>query len=184
MLFRSSDLNPMACLLTWGSFNIVGAQANSKSGFAAAQAKLVERVQKEIDELEVEVDGRGWRAKAYLYCVEVICPESGWAVPVLPTLVVSASKFVVVRLIPVESEKRYEIEVKYCKNKNEMEVLDNPTVNDGYLIHSPNPGQHYRSKISSIRGDVRVGRITTSFLRKWERSDFIPRKDDVFQERL
>lgn len=120
----ASDLNPMACLLTWGSFNVVGAPAKSKSGLAAAQAKLVERVQQEIDELEVEVDGRGWRAKAYLYCVEVICPESGWSVPVLPTLVVSASKFVVVSLIPVESEKRYEIEVKYCNDKNEMEALD------------------------------------------------------------
>lgn len=180
----ASDLNPMACLLTWGSFNVVGAPAKSKSGLAAAQAKLVERVQQEIDELEVEVDGRGWRAKAYLYCVEVICPESGWSVPVLPTLVVSASKFVVVSLIPVESEKRYEIEVKYCNDKNEMEALDNPTFDGGYLIHSPEPGQHYRSKISSIRGDVRVGRVTTSALRKWEKSDFTPRKEDIFQERL
>src|SRR5690606_24672977 len=91
----ASDLNPMACLLTWGSFNIVGAPVKSMPSFSAAQAKLVGRVQKEIDELEVEIDGRGWRAKAYLYCVEVICPQSGWSVPVLPTLVVSASKFVV-----------------------------------------------------------------------------------------
>lgn len=180
----ASDLNPMACLLTWGSFNIVGAPAENISNLTIAQTKLVERVQQEIDELGIETDGKGWRAKAYLYCVEVICPESGWAVPLLPTLIVSASKFVVVNLVPIESEKRYMIEVKYCKNKNEMEMQDKPTVSGGYLIHSPSPDQEYRSKISSIRGDIRVGRNTTSALRKWEKEDFTPRKDDIFQERL
>ncbi|MFH4285161.1 hypothetical protein WAJ30_22485, partial [Acinetobacter baumannii] len=80
---------------TWGSFNIVGAPAENISNLTIAQTKLVERVQQEIDELGIETDGKGWRAKAYLYCVEVICPESGWAVPLLPTLIVSASKFVV-----------------------------------------------------------------------------------------
>ncbi|MFH4189106.1 hypothetical protein WAJ24_22310, partial [Acinetobacter baumannii] len=70
----ASDLNPMACLLTWGSFNIFGAPAENISNLTIAQTKLVERVQQEIDELGIETDGKGWRAKAYLYCVEVICP--------------------------------------------------------------------------------------------------------------
>lgn len=180
----ASDLNPMACLLTWGSFNIVGATAKKLANLNMAQKKLVEKVQQEIDELDVETDGEGWRAKAYLYCVEVICPESGWLVPVLPTLIVSASKFVVVSLIPVKEKKRYEIEVRYCKDKSEMEILDQGTFSDGYLVHNPFPGQEYRVKISSIRGDIRVGRDTTSSLRKWTKSDFIPEKDDIFQERL
>lgn len=180
----ASDLNPMACLLTWGSFNIVGATAKKLASLNMAQKKLVEKVQQEIDELDVETDGEGWRAKAYLYCVEVICPESGWLVPVLPTLIVSASKFVVVSLIPVKEKKRYEIEVRYCKDKSEMEILDQGTFSDGYLVHNPFPGQEYRVKISSIRGDIRVGRDTTSSLRKWTKSDFIPEKDDIFQERL
>lgn len=180
----ASDLNPMACLLTWGSFNIVGASAKNISNLGAAQVKLVKKVQQEIDSLGIENDGKGWRAKAYLYCVEVVCPESGWLVPVLSTLVVSASKFVVVRLVPVQAEKRYVIEVKYCKDKTEMELFDKPTFDGGYLIHSPVTGQEHRIKISSIRGDVRVGRNTNSALRKWEKNDFSPRKEDVFQERL
>lgn len=180
----ASDLNPMACLLTWGSFNIVGAASKRISNLSVAQSRLVEKVQQKIDTLGIETDGSGWRAKAYLYCVEVICPESGWSVPVLPTLIVSASKFVVVRLIPIEAEKRYDIEVQYCKDKNEMEILDKPTLNGGYLIHSPLPGLEYRAKISSIRGDVRTGRNTMSALRKWEKDDFTPKKEDIFQERL
>ncbi len=180
----ASDLNPIACLLTWGSFNIVGATADKLTRLRAAQFKLVERVKRKIDELGVETDGKGWRSKAYLYCVEVICPESGWAVPVLPTLIVSASKFVVVSLIPDVARKRYDIEVIYCKNKNEMEVLDKPTFDSGYLIHAPISGQEYRVKISTIRGDVRAGRTSTSAIRKWEKFDFQPRPTDVFQERL
>lgn len=180
----ASDLNPMACLLTWGSFNIVGATPKHLSNLSIAQKKLVKNVQNEIDALGIETDGNGWRAKAYLYCVEVICPESGWSVPVLPTLIVSSSKLVVVNLIPNESEKRYEIGIRHCKTKSEMEELDKCTFDNGYLVHTPIVGQEYRIKINSIRGDVRIGRDTTSSLRKWVKSDFIPQKQDVFQERL
>lgn len=180
----ASDLNPMACLLTWGSFNIVGAPKKRLSQIDTAQKKLAEQVQLKIDKLEVETDGDGWSAKAFLYCVEVVCPESGWSVPVLPTLVVSASKNVVVELIPVEAEKRYDICVRYCKDKSEMQSFDKPTFEKGYLVHSPSQDQQYRSKISTIRGDVRTGRVTTNSLRKWDKLDFIPQKNDVFQERL
>lgn len=55
----ASDLNPMACLLTWGSLNIVGSPAKKMSSLAAAQTQLVEKVQQEIDDLGVETDGRG-----------------------------------------------------------------------------------------------------------------------------
>lgn len=180
----ASDLNPMACLLTWGSFNIVGTSATHLSALNIAQKKLVNSVQQEIDALGIETDGNGWRAKAYLYCVEVVCPESGWSVPVLPTLIVSASKFVVVKLYPDEKNKRYEISVHYCKDREEMEQLDQATLDGGYLVHTPHPGQNYRVKINNIRGDVKLGRDTTSSLRKWVKADFIPREHDVFQERL
>ena len=46
-------------------------------------------------------------------------------------------------------------------------------------------GKTYRIPIKTLRGDVRLpdGR-TGSRLRSWERRDFIPRQDDVLQERL
>jgi putative DNA methylase len=85
----ASDLNPVACMLTWGAFHIVGGSPESRKQLAKEQAAMVERVQAEIDRLGVETDGNGWRAKVFLYCVEARCPQTGWMVPLLPTLIVS-----------------------------------------------------------------------------------------------
>ena len=80
----ASDLNPVACMLTWGAFNIVGGSDESREKLAKDQQELVDRVQAEIDQLGVETDGDGWRAKVFLYCVEARCPQTGWMVPLLP----------------------------------------------------------------------------------------------------
>ena len=61
----ASDLNPIACMLTWGAFNIVGASKEKRAEIDKAQKKLAEQVQKEIDALGVETNGTEWRAKAY-----------------------------------------------------------------------------------------------------------------------
>ena len=85
----ASDLNPVACMLTWGAFNIVGGSEQNSENLAKDQQELVQRVQAEIDQLGVETDGNGWRAKVFLYCVEVRCPQSGWMVPLIPSFVIS-----------------------------------------------------------------------------------------------
>ena len=180
----ASDLNPIACMLTWGAFNIVGASKEKRVEMDKAQKKLVEQVQKEIDELGVETDGNGWRAKAYLYCVEVKCPESGWTVPLIPSLIISRGYGVVGELIPVPEEKRYDIVVKYVKTKEEIDEAANGTVQGGEVVHSPNGSTIYRTKISTIRGDYKEGKENKNRLRMWERTDFSPRPDDIFQERL
>ena len=77
----ASDLNPIACMLTWGAFNIVGASEEVRARMATAVDALVTGVQAEVDALGTEKDGNGWTAKAFLYCLEVKCPESGWTVP-------------------------------------------------------------------------------------------------------
>ena len=82
----ASDLNPVTCMLTWGGFNLIGGSNENRAKLAQDQQHLVERVQLEIDRLRIETDGRGWRAKAFLYCVEVLCPQSGWLVPLIPSL--------------------------------------------------------------------------------------------------
>nr|MBF0223256.1 hypothetical protein [Desulfobulbaceae bacterium] len=43
---------------------------------------------------------RWWKGKTYLYCLEVKCPESGWIVPLLPTLIISKGYKVIAKLIP------------------------------------------------------------------------------------
>ncbi len=180
----ASDLNPIACMLTWGGFNIVGASPEKRLEIDKAQKELAQKVQTEIDALGVETDGKGWRAKVFLYCVEVVCPESGWKVPLLPTLIISKSSQVIAKLVPVPAENRYDVEVVYVETDAEVEAAKIGTVQDGNLVHSPDGINVYRVSINTIRGDYKDGKENKNRLRLWEKSDFIPRQDDIFQERL
>ncbi|MDR3584516.1 MAG: DUF1156 domain-containing protein [Desulfosporosinus sp.] len=180
----ASDLNPIACILTWGGFNIVGASKEERAEIDEAQKKLAEQVQKEIDELGVETDGKGWRAKVYLYCVEVVCPQSGWKVPLIPSLVISKGYQVIADLIPIPIEKRYDIKIRYVDSYEKVEAAQKGTVQDGDLVHSPDGIVQYRVSIKTIRGDYKEGKENKNRLRLWEKTDFVPRSDDIFQERL
>lgn len=180
----ASDLNPIACMLTWGDFNIVGASKNKRAEIDKTQKELAAQVRKEIDALGVESDGDGWRAKVFLYCFEVTCPESGWKVPLLPSLIVSKGYQVIADLVPIFSEKRYAIKIRYVDSYEKVEKSQQGTVQNGYLVHSPNGVNVYRTSIKSIRGDYKDGKTNKNQLRMWERTDFVPRPDDIFQERL
>ena len=116
----ASDLNPVACMLTWGAFNIVGASAEEREQIDDEQVALAAKVKEEIDALGIETDGNGWRGKVYLYCLEVTCPTSGWKVPVLPTLVVSKGKRVIAKLLPDKVNKRYDIALEYDVTAEEL----------------------------------------------------------------
>ena len=99
-------------MLTWGALNIVGGSPESRERLAREQALLVQRVQEQIDELGVEDDGDGWRAKVFLYCVETTCPASGWSVPLLPSRVISKGYRVIAELVPDPVNKRYDIAIR------------------------------------------------------------------------
>lgn len=186
----ASDLNPVACMLTWGAFNIVDGSEASRKKLVEDQKTLVRRVQEEIDRLGVETDGRGWRAKVFLYCVEARCPETGWRVPLLPTFIVSKGYRVVVELVPDPKQKRYDIAIRSGVSEKELKAAEKGTVRsdgrgqDPYLIHTVD-GVEYRTKISTLRGDYRKPDGSNgNRLRLWEKLDFKPRPDDIFQERL
>ena len=186
----ASDLNPVACMLTWGAFNIVGGTSQSHEKLAKDQRELVRRVQVEIDELGVETDGKGWRAKVFLFCIEVRCPQSGWMAPLLPTLVVSDGYNVVADLVPDAENKRYEIAIRSGSTEKQLEAATQGTVRtdgrgqDPYLIHTVD-GTEYRTKISTLRGDYRKDDgANGNRLRLWGKGDFKPLPGDVFQERL
>lgn len=180
----ASDLNPIACLLTWGGFNIVGASREKRAEIEKAHKKLSEHVQKEIDVLGVETDGKGWRAKVYLYCVEVKCPETGWMVPLLPDRIISSGYGVIAELIPNHLDKRYDIEVRYVVSSEEINAAQVGTIQNGNVVHSPDGVTQYRINIKTIRGDYKEGKENKNRLRLWEKLDFIPLPDDIFQERL
>ena len=180
----ASDLNPIACMLTWGGFNIVGASKEKRAEIDKAQKRLSEQVQKEIDKLGVEANGNGWRAKAFLYCNEVKCPETGWMVPLLPTLIISQDYKTIAKLIPVPSEKCYKIDIIEVESAEELIEAKSGTIREGEIVHSPDGTNEYRINIKTIRGDYKNGSANKNCLRVWEKTDCIPRPDDIFQERL
>ncbi len=186
----ASDLNPVACMLTWGAFHIVGASPKERKKLERDQRELVEKVRAEIDRLGVETDGEGWRAKVFLYCIEAHCPQTGWMVPLLPTLVMSKGYRVVAELIPDPVNKRYEIAIRSDVSDAELKAAEKGTVRsdgrgqDPYMVNTVD-GKEYRTKISTLRGDYKKPDGTTgNRLRLWEKEDFEPKPDDIFQERL
>ena len=107
----ASDLNPIACMLTWGAFNIIGASQERRPTIEQAQKEVAAAVDAEIARLGIEHDKQGNRAKAYLYCLETRCPKTGWMVPMAPSWVISKTRNVVAKLVPDHAAKRYAIEI-------------------------------------------------------------------------
>jgi putative DNA methylase len=180
----ASDLNPIACMLTWGAFNIIGASKEKRAEIEAEQQRIAVQVDAEITLLGIEHDADGNRAKAYLYCLETRCPKTGWMVPMLGTLLISKAWRTVAVLVPDHKRQRYGIEIRTNASAVELADAEAGTVRDGRLVHPMNP-ERSGVEIKTIRGDYRDADGTTrNRLRLWEKHDFIPRPDDIFQERL
>lgn len=180
----ASDLNPIALMLTWGALNIIGASPDRKAEIEDQQIEVAEAVDAEITALGIEHDDDGNRAKAYLYCLETRCPETGWLIPMSPTWVISKQKNVIAKLIPNHDAKRFEIEVESNVSSSEMKKANEGTVREGALVYELD-GKIYRTPIKTLRGDYKdTDGTNKNRLRKWEKQDFAPRKDDIFQERL
>ncbi len=186
----ASDLNPIACMLTWGSLHIIGGSTEEREKLESLQQELIKMVQDEIELLGIESDGQGWQAKAYIYCHEARCKQSGWMVPLIPSLIISRGKQVIAELVPDAANKRYDIQVRIAVSPTELANASKGTVRtegrgkDPYLVHSVN-GVEYRTKISTLRGDSKgVDGKNTSGLRLWSKTDFMPHPDDIYQERL
>jgi putative DNA methylase len=180
----ASDLNPLACMLTWGAMNIIGASSEERALLTRKEAEVAEAVDREITELGIEHDESGNRAKAYLHCLETLCPESGWRVPMSTTWIISRIKRVVAQLKPDFEHKRFDIIIVNEASDDDLAVAEVGTVQDGELVYAL-AGKPYRIPIRTLRGDYRLSDGTTgNRLRPWEKDDFKPRIDDIFQERL
>lgn len=180
----ASDLNPIACMLTWGAFNIIGAPAEQRAALEDTQKKVFAAVDRELSELNVEHDANGNRAKAYLYCLEARCPETGWMIPLIPSLVISPKQGAIAKLVPDAKHKRFEIEVETGASAKALKTAEQGTVQDGDMVYQLD-GKTYRTPIKTLRGDYRLPDGSTgNRLRLWDKNEFKPRPDDIFQERL
>ncbi len=171
-------------MLTWGALNIIGASPEKRAEIERAQREVAEAVDREITALGIEHDSQGNRAKAYLYCLETRCPETGWMVPMAPSWVISKTRSVVAKLVPDHGNKRFDIQILTGVSAADMKAAEQGTVRDGNLVYELER-KTYRTPIKTLRGDYRDadGNIANR-LRRWGKNDFKPRADDIFQERL
>lgn len=99
----------------------------------------------------------------------------------------SKGKSVYAKLVPNQSEKRYDIELVCDASAAEMRAAEQGTYRNGNVVHLVNGVEHVNS-IASIRGDytteVDGKRVKRNRLRQWEKSDVVFRNDDIFNERL
>ena len=177
-----SDLNPVACLLTFASLNIIGGNEESIHEIIEIQKEIYSEFCKQLDEWGIEGNNKGWKADAYLYCNETICPECGWKIPLAPSWLVGKTSKVVAKLVPNEETKDYSIEIIPNASTEEMEKAEmSGTIKDSDFI-CPNP--QCQAHITPIPiSNIRDNR-NLSEMRLWENDDITPRVDDVFQERL
>ena len=130
----ASDLNPVACLLTWGALNIVGGTEETRAKIASAQHDIVKSVDAEIVHLGIEHDGgdadirlpadaptrwhHGYRvSRGQIVAPEtppysIVCPKSGWTVPLIETRRVHEPSKTILDLIPCYESKTYRIEAR------------------------------------------------------------------------
>lgn len=180
----ASDLNPIACMLTWASSSILGGEAEFQEKVQSTLKEIGKSVDAEIQDLGIEVDSKGNRAKVYLHCVEVKCPQTGWMVPLCPSWVVSLQRNVICKLIPNYEDKRFEIEVLSDVSSDDVESAKNGTLQHSSLVYELD-GKIYQTPIKTLRGDHKTpeGKYASK-LRRWGKADFKPNENDIFQERI
>jgi adenine-specific DNA methylase len=179
----ASDLNPVACMLSWASFNIVGATPARHAQIKQEMRKIADQVDRSIKDMGIEHDAVGNRAKLYLYCNETRCPRTGWMVPITPTWMISKKRNTIARLIPDHANKRYDIEILNGVTDEEVEASEIGTLRSGRLFH-PMLDDDLGISMKEIRGDFRDDGVNGNQLRPWEIVDVRPQPDDIFQERL
>lgn len=176
-----SDLNPVAALLTWAALNIIGGDEEVVESVKKDQQEVYDAVERQITEWGIEHNEKGWRADAYLYCCEIICPECGWKVPLLPTMAIGEGSKTIAKLEPDNGKNRYNIIIRQAVTSEEVKNAraSGTITSRGMVCPNPEcPGHQFPIPIATIRHEHEGG------LRLWENDDIVARPDDVFQERL
>jgi len=176
-----SDLNPVAALLTWASIHLIGGGKEVQEKVQAGQQAAFAATDQQITKWGIEHNTQGWRADVFLYCVEAVCPATGYLLPLAPSWIISEKNKVCAVLKPDPINKRYDIDIVGNVDQETFTKAKLGTVQNGRMV-CPETGESF--SIPEIRGDKRIDGKTVYGLRLWENADLVPRPDDTFQERL
>lgn len=178
----ASDLNPIAGLLTWADLHICGASESDTLDIISFLQTTYDEIDAEICKLGVEHNENGDRALSYLYCVETICPECGWRVPLLPNLVVGIRAGKVIAELK-ENNGSFDILVHNNVSASELSAAQKAGTCKNNSLVCPHCGK--TTPISALRHDTTDANGDTVYgLRKWDKTEFEFRDDDVYHERL
>lgn len=177
----ASDLNPIAMLLTWSALNILGSSKEEIEELKKFQERIYNKADAIITSWGIEHNEEGHRAISYIYCNETICPECGYKVPLAPSWVIGKGTKTVA-ILKDNGHGGFDIEIKMNATSEEMKMAEKGTVRDSRLVCAH---CNMETPITAIRKDRKLDDGTIVYgLRKWEKYEFIPREEDVFQERL
>lgn len=180
----AGDLNPVACMLTWGAFNIIGISDSKRRALSEEIENVRDQIFDEVDRLGYEKSNDNEKAKAYLFCHETNCPQTGWTIPISGSWVISEKKSLIVKMVPNHRKQNFDLELKQGASSDELALARRGTAQKGKVIYEFE-GRKYENNIRSLRGDYtdHEGHSRNN-LRKWEQGEIEPRADDLFTERL
>lgn len=176
----SSDLNPVALLLSHASVSTLNLSSEESTNIKKFQQKIIELAENQIKDWAIEQNENEYQAVAYLYCNETKCPECGWTVPLLPNKIIGDRTKIIVELNKDNDKRKFNLEVKTKATKEEYKSAKTGTVFKNNLAC---PNCFKETPITVLRGDSK-NQSEKYGLRKWGHKEFLPRKSDVFQERL
>jgi len=183
----ASDINPVACLLTWGALNIVGGSQVFRDKVHSEQHRVYGEVDAWLCEHGLEHSEEGWRSEAYLYCIEIAVPEwDDWRIPISPSWIIAPKTKTWADLVPIESERRFGFRVVH--GGEGWKQAEQGTKDGQDLVCPPSlwelfkrDGRHHNTPRTISYNQIIEN---AGGLRRWEKSDFKPRDDDLLQERL
>ncbi len=179
----ASELNPLGGLLTWAGLNILSLPDDEIKKLKDFQEKVFDAVAKQVEAWGIEKNEKGWMAKYYLYCNETVCPHCKTKVPMAPSWWVSKKTNTIALLRYNEAKRQFDIDIVQGAAKGQIEACEkSSTVRDGALWC---PKCKNTTPITVLRrDDVDKDGNPVYGLRRWGEKEFLPKADDVFQERL
>jgi len=172
----ASDLNPVSCLLTWSSLNLLGGSKKIQDEVMRIQKEVYTEVDHKITTLGIEHNKQGERADAYLYCVEVKPEGCDYFIPLAPSWMIGEKSKVIVKWQAVPDNDRLQPEILVVDSDELKRYKDKKggTVVEGRVMDPFDSSRTW--SMEALRGP--------NGLRRWSNDDIVPRPGDVFQERL
>jgi adenine-specific DNA methylase len=185
----ASDLNPVACLLSWGALNIIAGDPDFHAQVLEAQQRIYDEMERWYVEKGFEASEEGWRGTLYYYCVEIEVPEwDGWKIPLSATwqMLKSAKNQPWIELVPDEKRKRFDFQLR--EGGEGFKAAERGTKQGPDVVCPPSLWDmlHRQGKTENASRSISLDALIENHggLRRWEKRDITPRDGDFYGERL